>query len=684
MDTDTEHDPATDANNEPSKLVKSWRDKIRSAKSHFEKDFTRMKNDQDFAYFCAPKSWYDSGSYVVPILRRQLKQITAGLYARDPVAIAKRRTRIDSVIWNGDLSVLESAGQTLLGAMQGAAMDQEIIAFAQQIMAEAEQTRSQLALRDRFAKTLEILFEYYIGEMEPRFKRQMKSLINREMVNGVGYAKLDFQRILEPRTDVEARITDDATRLAEIERLIAEQGDDRNGEDLGSQAESLRIALAELEARPAEVLREGPVIGFPDSDKIIVDPACKYLDGFVGARWIAHEMDMTPAEIKRTYRVDIDDHSGDGGDNESANLFHKEDLDRRTVCVWEVEDKALDRVFTISECYNKFIKAPDTPRIRLERFWSVFPFITTPVEHRERIYPLSFVHLMRDTQNEYNIARQGLKDHRRANKPLYGMKQGALSPDEKQKLAHHDANEVLEIRSTVQGDKINDIVSAFEPYMIDPNQYATNHVMDDVQRAGGLQESNIGGLSGATATEATIGESSRESGQSSDVDDLDDFLSELAKGMSEIMLSELSIDTVKEIAGAGAVWPDLSDSDIFKGVALKTRAGSSGRPNGAVTLSKLERAMPFLMQIPNVSPRPLATRYAEALDLDPAELVIEGLPSIAALNKAAGAMPAAAPSGAGGDDPASQGPEGARNEPAPPATSPAAAAMFPAGMAANA
>jgi hypothetical protein len=93
------------------------------------------------------------------------------------------------------------------------------------------------------------------------------------------------------------------------------------------------------------------------------------------------------------------------------------------------------------------------------------------------------------------------------------------------------------------------------------------------------------------------------------------------------------------------------------------KAGSSGRPNQAAELAKIERAAPYMLQLPGVSPEPLAEKYATLLDIDMDELYTAGMPSITALNAMAGKA-AAAQAGTGdpATDPASQGGEGGDNE----------------------
>lgn len=645
--------------------VSEWHKKIAHAKKHFYPVFKRMKDSQEFAYYNARKEWFMSGKYVVPFMRRQLKQIVSGLYARNPTATAERKRRIDTVAWNGDFMQLKQAFETMLAMQSGMPVDPTLAAMAQAIVQEAEATRGQYAMRDRFARTLEILFDHFIEQAEPTFKSQMKQTAYRTFVNGVAYVKLDFQRVMEPRPEITGKIGDDANAIAKFQQLASSKDE--------TSMDAITAASMTEGLQQQKVLREGPVFAFPKSHKIIVDPAVVQLQGFVGAGWIATEIDLTCDAIKQFYGVDVKDHPTDEYTEKNASsLFESEYLEAQPRCVWEVEHKTTGTVFTICEGYKFFLRRPSPPRVKLERFWSVYPLMFDPVESETDVYPLSFVNMMIDTQNEYNVARQGLKAHRRANKPKYFMKTGSLNPTEKNRLQDHEENEVIEVQSMQQGQKPSDIVAPFEPYQIDPNQYSTAHVVEDAQLIAGLQGANTSTPKGVTATETTIAEESRETAESADSDTLDEYLSDLAKGMSEIMLGELSIETVKKIVGPGAVWPAMSDTDIYDGVDLKIQAGSSGRPNQAATLAKLERAMPFLQLLPNVSPEPIAKRYAESLDLDPEELIVEGLPSISAMNALAGKPTPAT------NDPRAQGPQGADNAPAGPTAEASAGNQFPA------
>jgi hypothetical protein len=197
-------------------------------------------------------------------------------------------------------------------------------------------------------------------------------------------------------------------------------------------------------------------------------------------------------------------------------------------------------------------------------------------------------------------------------------------------------------------------------------------------RTVGTQEASLGGTSGATATETSIAESGRMSTIDSNIDDMDDTLSDLARACGQMMLMELTGDTVMQIVGPGAVWPELSREEVMSEVFLSVKAGSSGRPNKEQRAARLDRIGPILIQIPGIKPRWLAEKVIEIFDeeIDLDDAVADGLSSILAMNALAGR-----PQPSTGDpasDPAQQGGEGGNNMAQGPGTTPGPQPGFPA------
>jgi len=533
------------------------------------------------------------------------------------------------------------------------------------VLQEYDAVQAENVRLDKISKTLEILFSYFMSESQPTFKSQMKALVRRMLTTGVGYVKLGFQREMQRRPEVSARMNDIQVRLDHLERL-AKEASEGELRDTEAEYEELMLSMRELTQQPDMIVREGLMFDFPDSTAIIVDPRCKQLRGFIGARWIAHEMFFTPEEVEEIYGKDVKSNytgyqvKGRSHDSSRKSLAEggedKKSHDEGMVCVYEIYDKPSGLVYTVADGCDDFLKEPAEPELKLETFWPVFALVVNEVEHDKEIYPPSDVHLMRSMVHEYNRAREGLREHRKANRPVYLTPAGMLEEEDKEKLVARPAHGVITVQGMTAGQKSEDLVAPLKTIGIDPNLYEVGTVFDDVQLAVGAQEANFGGTAGATATETSVAESSRMSALGAQVDELDSFMSEVARAAGAIMFQQMSAEQVKRIAGPGAAWPELTAQEIADEIQLEIEAGSTGKPNQAAELRNLERVLPYVIQIPGIDPKWLAKevlkRMDDRLDLDAA--LAEGVQSVVAMN---GARDANAAAGMG------QGPAGAMNAP---------------------
>jgi len=315
-------------------------------------------------------------------------------------------------------------------------------------------------------------------------------------------------------------------------------------------------------------------------------------------------------------------------------------------------------VYVVAEGHNDFLKDPAEPDLKLETFWPVFALVCNEIEHEKEIYPPSDVHLMRSMVSEYNRAREGLREHRKANRPAYLTPAGKLEEEDKAKLQSRPAHAVITVQGMAVGEKAEDLIVPMKTIGIDPNLYEVRTVFEDVQLAVGAQEANFGGTAGATATETSLAESSRMSALGAQVDELDSFMTEIARTSGAIMFQQMSAEQVKKIAGPGAVWPELTAQEIADEVQLEIEAGSTGKPNQAAELRNLERVLPYIIQIPGIDPRWLAKEVLKRMDdkLDLDEALATGVKSVVAMNSDKDANAAMG---------AAQGPAGALNAPMP-------------------
>lgn len=642
-------DPATKA------LVERWCKKMREAREHppTKAAFERMRKNMELAARGAEKSWIEAGKYVVPILVRYINQAVSQLYAKNPTASVSRKRRLMYQVWDGRTDTLQAA-------MEMAAFgDPNAMAIIEEVQGVVQNEQ----MLDRMAKTLEALWEYYVNEQAFDYKQQIKAAVRRTKVCGVAYAKLGFQRIMEPRPEVMSQIEDVTSKIEHLQALLKDAAEGEIEDESATMAEMTSL-LADLETQKEFIAREGPVFDFPRADEVLIDPCCRHLKSLAGAEWIAFYYDMDPDRVEEVYGVDVSKtHQRYNEPREDA----KGKPEGSKARVYEIWDKKNQQVMAICEGHPDFLKAPAEPDLKLERFWPLFPLVFNEIEHESEIYPPSDIENARHIQYEYNRSREALREHREASRPWW-VTGGQVEAEELKKIGNHSAQEVVTLKALAAGGKVNDLLMAGPTAPIDPNLYEVEMHFTDLMRTVGVQEASLGAVAGGTATESSIAEQSRSASLADNVDDLDAWLTEIAKATGQLMLMEVSKERVLEIVGPGAVWPDMpaTREEVVKDLLLEIKAGSSGRPNRAAELANMERAGPVLTQIPGLNPAPIGRRYLELLDIPIEEATAEGMPSITAMNALMAKMAAGAganPTGDPATDPNQQGGQGAQNAP---------------------
>jgi hypothetical protein len=659
------------------RLVTQWLTEVRADKKHWAYAFAKMRLDQDFCYGrqWSKESWEDD-RYTANITLRHVQQRVAALYAKNPKVAARRRTRLMSTAWDGTMSAVMLSMQQLQMAQE--AGDLQMAQQPMQVMQDAQQVTQYKDQMDKFGRTLELLYDYNIDEQVHPFKIMMKLMVRRAVTTGVGYSKIGFQRVMELGPELEAQIADITQRMATMERSIADVADGEQTDQNAAEMESLRLQMQAMQAEEEQVVREGIIFDYPDSTSIIPDRKTRQLREFLGSDHVTQEYILSPNEVKEIYGVDV--HKGfrayrpgttddplvsplTGQYDQHTDSWQYDDMDpssdsyRNAVClVWETYDRKTGLVYITCDGYKDFLREPAAPEVWIERFFPWFPLVLNECDHPKRIYPPSDVELIRDAQREYNRLREGLREHRIANRPATAVAAGALSEEDVDKMEQRPPNALIEIDGLQPGQKVDDLIQPMRGPGLDPNLYEVNGIFEDILRTVGVQEANLGAVSGGTATESSIAESSRQSSMASNVDDLDDILTQMARSAGQIMLAEVSEETVKEVVGPGAVWPEMTRDQLAKEIFLEIEAGSTGKPNQAQEIQNFERLAPILMQIPGITPEMLAKEALRRLDdrLELDDVFDQNMLSIQAMNQAAGQQP-------GPEDPAAQGGEGANN-----------------------
>lgn len=666
--------------------INRWLKRIDDSAAHWRPKFKQMQRDMDFA---GGKQWPNmtkDGSdeddrYVANIVQRHIRSRLDALYAKNPKFVAKRRPMMDFKIWDEDPQSIQMAMQGMQMAQQAMAQgivippaQQQMLVDAQALIADVQAGSKRRKMMDKISRTMELMMAYQVAEQLPPFKQQMKQAIRRTLTTSVSWVKLGLERILEPRPDDVDKIRDFTTQLTELERQMADMQDDENRGPAELQMQELEDQIKAVQGNPNVIVREGLVFDFPSATAIIIDKRCRQLQGFVGAQFIAQQFDLTPADVERIYKVDVrsmgfTEMRGDDNSNAPANTSGRNRDDETEdgpadglVRVYEVQDKQTRQMFTIADGCPVYLREPDEPEVRLDRFWNLFAITFNDIENEKQIYPQSDVEMLRHQQMEHNRSREALREHRRAAAPGYVTPRGMLTDTDKALLADHEPHETIELDGLAPGQKVGDVLQGIPKQGIDPNLYETRAIFDDVLKVVGQQEANIGGTSGATATEVSTAEGSRLASVSSNVDDLDDFFTEFARASSQVLLAEISPQSAVKMAGPGATWPELTSQEIADELYMEVQAGSSGKPNRALDVKNYMTLAPILMQVPGIKPEWLAREGIRRMDdsLDLTDAFLEGLPSMAAQNAQ---KMAAGGTGDPAADPNMQGGAGANNTP---------------------
>jgi hypothetical protein len=196
----------------------------------------------------------------------------------------------------------------------------------------------------------------------------------------------------------------------------------------------------------------------------------------------------------------------------------------------------------------------------------------------------------------------------------------------------------------------------------------------------GSDQADQGTTSSATATEVSVAQFSQNTDLSSTIDDINDVMTELAQAASQVLVLNVSQQTVVRVVGPGAVWPQLNKQMVADNIWLEVDVGANGPPNRQQDVQVLTQLVPLLQRIPGISPEWLARQLIRRMgdDIDISEAFAEGVPSMEALNQLMSKPPAAP--GAAGGPPGPEGPTGAgRGPPRPPGPGSDPNAQGPAG-----
>lgn len=676
---------------EVRKKVSQLTEEVRASREHFADDFQRMADDAKFHYglqWAGQHSLRTEYRYTANIIQQFVRKKVDALYAKDPTFTARRRPRMDFIVWDEDMN-------SLMQVEQRVAMGQ-ILPADMELLMDVQQGLQVRKMLDGAGRTLELLQQYFMLEQTPGFKEEMKRFVRRAVVMGVSYVKLGFQR-LTPTTEISSpRLADARERIERIECLMKEAADPNMVEERAELEELKQMVANDTGSTPP--MREGLVYDFPSPTSVIPDMETTAINGWKGTRFVAEQFIWRRSRIKEKFKINVGSTylpylkaSGSGGLTEDSRFWNYLKLQGATgkedplVCWWYVYDKRDGLVYTIADGFPGYLAPPQKPDVQVEQFFPYYPYMTNDCESEEKIFPPSDVRLLRSMQDETNRKREAVRQHRIANRPLYVVASEAAEREDIDAMgSDYPDHSIIKLKGLAATQKVGDLFQQLVKAPVTAELYETETDFVDMQRVGGAPAPAIGEVQGATATENSIAEAARTGSNSSNVDDFESLLTRIARDGSITMLREMSFETVKTIVGPGAIWPTFTGEELTHELSLIVEAGSTGRPNAGQKVAMIERLSPLIVQMPGIS-MPKLVRYV-LHNMDPDEDLTDWLdantPSIQALNAQAKPQAAGAIGGPSTGDPATdpnaQGGQGGQNQQRGPGRPGGAQPAFPA------
>lgn len=505
----------------------------------------------------------------------------------------------------------------------------------------------QMDAAKNFAMTAEILLSRVFVK-DCKVKAKAKKMLRSAYATSIGWWKLTWQEKTQTDPIVVARLKDTQDNIDRIEQLRNELMDPDLRADHDLQIAQLRDALAGLEVQQEVVVSRGLVLDFIKAeDLIVLDPSVSTIMDYCESSALAQRIWMTCARYKSTFgyvptkanRYAAMDVSAPGSARNvpsPSTITSPEDPtsdDGSLFCVYEVWDQDANRVHYVCAGEEGFCKPSQSPDWTGKRWYPFFGGAFNEIDGS--FYPLSDIELTERLVQEYNDTREDFARDRVDALPYNVVRKGgSLKPDDVTKLVNRKGGETIVVDG-IPGKPISDDFEHVSQVQLNPTVYDTGPVRADIEQIlGGGDAARGTVLKAKTATEAEIVSQGLRGRSAERQDIIEDVLNEAGVYAVEVMLRMMSIDEVREIAGADAQWPQLSIDQIFNLVAIEVRGGSTGKPDRlqeqdrwTKLLPVIEKAVTTVAELREKGNEPLAQsvieltretlrRFDERLDID--------------------------------------------------------------------
>lgn len=581
---------------EPDELAKKWLKKIEAGRKHWQKFFDRCKHNRAATENIDWKENAEDEKFCpkrANLLQATIAGILPNLYARNPEIsiVPVRRSDADS----GRL--------------------------------------------DAATDTLEQVLNRYLEQA--KLKQRARAAVRAALTCSYGIVKVVYQRDLETDPIITQRLQDAQDNLQHIDGLLS-----RLAEDDGSRAEleakqaELRETIAGLQEDAEAKMLDGLVIDRILTDQLIIDPSVVDFEDYVQADWMCQTVPMRRATAEELYKVklpkatayemSLDKVYERGRNSGTGSDIHPEEDD--TIVLYEVWDRITQRVYTLADGCDFFLREPYSPA-RVGGRW--YPFFLLPYQQVDgKFIAQSLVDSIEQLEKEHNDTREAYAEHRSFCRPGYI----ASADIDERSLIRFSASELGEITvlKNAEGQDLRSLIQPKTYPPIDQALYDTSLIRQDIEQVTGLQDAmRQSVVKPKTATEAQIMQQGLSARVAAFRDSVEDWLQEIATYAAQILLSELKEEDVARIMGepkqvvdpvTGAVmvqkpydWPQLTTEEVARLIKVKIAAGSTGAPNKLEDQENWQKVLPTIQQLVQM----IYQLKTQGLDTSPVEVLLQ-------------------------------------------------------------
>ena len=571
-----------DRTTEEDPLVKTWHNRIKAAKRHWDRFHRRVRHNRELVRGIDPLAEPNTPHYNkhrANLIQSTITVVLSKVYAKNPEMSAQPTNK------SADLRLL----------------------------CDTVSTVTQTMLEDA------------------KLKRSAKRAVRAAMTCAFGIVKLQYQRDIRTDPIIAKRIQDSQDNVIRIEGLLRSiEGDEAQRADLEAKKRELEEAIKSLQASKEVVAGEGLVLDRVATDRFLPDCSIEDIWDYEDSEYLIEMIPMRKSkamglfpgvDLARAATFKVGQYDASQVTDPKPAMYSgglAQATDDPMLMVYEVWNKADSNIYTLIEGINgQFARAPYQPEFASERWW---PYFVLPFASVDGVFcAQSLVDVLEKLQVEHNETRDKFAEVRRKIRPHY-IVSGDVSDKSIKTRLHPELGEMVVIDTG--GGPLKENIQQAEQLRIDPAVFDTSPIQTDWETVSGLQDAARSiVVSPKTATEASISDQSLAARVAEFRDQVEDFLTEIGQAASELCLLAMSPQQVEQIMGAPEMpdedevaqamltgqpivpdrtyaWPDTRTPDtVFSLVQMKVRAGSTAAPNKLQMQENWAKALPLLREL---------------------------------------------------------------------------------------